>query len=61
MESRLPIKSASIDATIDDLKKSLEISIWFNVNDLLVSYNCKEEEISYDETIFSLWLNCGVQ
>ena len=57
MESKMSLKKAVIDATIDDFNSESEIYVFSDTNDLLV-YKHNEEEMC-DDTIFSLWINCG--
>jgi hypothetical protein len=58
METKMPLKNASIDvATFDDLIIQSEILVFSETGDLII-YKDKREEMS-DNTIFGLWINCG--
>jgi len=57
MEIKIPLRSPVIDATTEDFNEEAEICVFSDTHDLLV---CKENnEKMDDETIFSLWINCG--
>jgi hypothetical protein len=57
MEIKMPLRSASIDATIEDFNEKSEVYVFSDTHDLLV-YKNNEEEMD-DTTIFSMWINCG--
>ena len=53
----MPLRGASIDATIEDFNENAEVYVFSDTHDLLVNKN-NEEEMD-DATIFSMWINCG--
>jgi len=57
MNIKMPLRSCSIDATIKDFQQEAEVFVFSTTDDLL-SYTNDEQEMP-DDTIFSLWINCG--
>ena len=57
MEIRIPLKRAHVDAKLKDLEINPEIYVFSCMHDLMVYDHNGEDMV--DETIFSLWINCG--
>jgi hypothetical protein len=57
MDIKMPLRNTSIDAKIEDFNEIAEVYVFSDTHDLLV---CEEiGEKMDDNTIFSMWINCG--
>lgn len=57
MKTKMPIGRGTIDAEIKDFNSECELYVFSDTNDLLV-YDHRKEGME-EETIFSMWVNCG--